>query len=198
VAGNSKRMQGPLTDTMPPEDKDALTECEADFERGQAMEWEGHVLQGEALQRIQRERLYRGTHPSLEAYCRERWDLSKSRAYQLIDYAVLSTIVEVPNEAVARELAPLKFEPDTVQAVWEKVTSDGSRPTAERVRKEVQTITRRTPPDRPSWQRAIAELNRAIDAACVAVSYPVARKEGIAKLSECRAKLDDGIAKLGG
>src|ERR1700694_120460 len=43
--------------------------------------------------------------PFQTGVCRERWELSQSRAYQLIDAAAVSTIVEVKTESQARELA---------------------------------------------------------------------------------------------
>jgi hypothetical protein len=96
------------------------------------------VQVGEALLRIRDEKLYRATHRTFEAYCRERWDLSRSRAYQLLDAYAVSTIVDIQSEAVARELAPFKDDPDAllqIEAVifrgeqatsegWQKVTAE--------------------------------------------------------------------------
>lgn len=42
---------------------------------------------GRALQAIREKRLYRSTHPTFEAYCREKWDFSGRRARQLIGAA---------------------------------------------------------------------------------------------------------------
>lgn len=66
---------------------------------------------GAALIEIRESGLYRSTHPTFEAYCRERWSISKSRAYQLITATEiidrLSTVVDVGpvNEGQARALA---------------------------------------------------------------------------------------------
>ena len=57
--------------------------------------------------------------------------MSRSRSYQLIDVAKISTIVEVPNEAIARELAPLKDNPDAMREAWEEAQANGNgTPTA--------------------------------------------------------------------
>lgn len=69
-----------------------------------------------ALARIRDARLYKPEHETFEAYCRKRWSLGKSRVYQLIDAAgVTSTIVDAglappTNEAQTRELARLPAE----------------------------------------------------------------------------------------
>ena len=60
--------------------------------------------------------------------------MGRARAYQLIDAAVLSTVVDIPNERVARELAPLKDDHDAIRELWRYV---GPRPTADRVREAV-------------------------------------------------------------
>ena len=40
---------------------------------------------GHALMAIREQRLYRQSYQTFEAYLRQRWDLSRPRAYQLID-----------------------------------------------------------------------------------------------------------------
>jgi hypothetical protein len=88
---------------------------------------------GEALRRIQVGQLYRETHETFDAYCRDRWDFAKSRAYQLIQGAAIaeqlavSTNVDnrkktqprpVPqNEAQVRPL--LRVDEDQRGEVWD-------------------------------------------------------------------------------
>lgn len=78
---------------------------------------------GVALLEIRDQRLYRETHSSFEAYCSERWALTRPRAYQLMDSARVVAALGAPealrNEAQARELAPLAAE--DAQKVWERV-----------------------------------------------------------------------------
>ena len=57
-----------------------LAECEKVVERGLAT----FVVVGEALARIRDGRLYRESHKTFEAYCDERWGMSRPRAYQFI------------------------------------------------------------------------------------------------------------------
>ena len=64
---------------------------------------------GRALAEIRDRKLYRASHGTFEEYAGERWLLSRTRAYQMIDAAAVSTIVDSDppaNEAQARELAP--------------------------------------------------------------------------------------------
>jgi hypothetical protein len=116
-----------------------LAECEAVIERGLAT----FIDVGQALLRIRGERLYRETHSTFEAYCRERWDLGRKRAY---DYVVaaevmgalspMGDIAPPAKERVARELAPLRAEPDEMREAWAESIerSNGDQPTAAQVR----------------------------------------------------------------
>lgn len=93
------------------------------------------IATGQALAEIRDSRLYLSVGArTFGAYVKDRFAMSRSRAYQLIDAAVLSTVVDVPNEAVARELAPLKDDHDAIREVWRYV---GPRPTADRVHEAV-------------------------------------------------------------
>jgi hypothetical protein len=57
-----------------------LDQLEAVIERG----IETFVAVGEALMEIRDSRLYKQTHSSFDAYCKERWGFSRRRGYQLI------------------------------------------------------------------------------------------------------------------
>ncbi|MDO9069357.1 MAG: hypothetical protein Q7W05_12975 [Deltaproteobacteria bacterium] len=109
-----------------------------------AINFKGFVAVGKALAEIREERLYREKFKTFEEYCRNLWDMSRPRAYQLIESAQvidnLSTIVDknddilativakndddnddpyavLPiNEAQARELA--RLEPEEQRRVW--------------------------------------------------------------------------------
>lgn len=87
------------------------------------------VKVGNALLEIRDSRLYRQQFPTFEAYCRERWGLKQSRAYQLLDAAVVvgnlqsSTIVELPKtESQARPLT--RLEPEVQRDVWKEVLAE--------------------------------------------------------------------------
>lgn len=115
-----------------------LVDLEATVERGLAT----FVEVGNALMEIRDGRLYRTTHGAFEDYCRERWGFSRQRANQLVDAATLTTTVvsqglpAPTNEAQARELAPLRSEPEKMNEAWAEASSDGE-PTALKVREAV-------------------------------------------------------------
>lgn len=74
---------------------------------------------GIALIRIRDERLYRETFSTFEEYLRRKWDIGRSRAYQLIRAAQvqdnLSTIVNVPERFNEAQLRPLASLPSDLQ-----------------------------------------------------------------------------------
>lgn len=111
---------------------------------------------GTALGEIRDARFYRFTHPTFEDYVRERWGMSRARAYQLMDGAtvarIVSTVVDTPapaSEAVAREMAPMLREAaGSIPDVWqESVRRSGEgTPTAAIVREVVRERTRSIAP----------------------------------------------------
>jgi hypothetical protein len=78
---------------------------------------------GEALMEIRDQRLYQDA--TFEDYCRERWGFSRIHAHRLMDAAEVVRVLPAgntpANEAQARELAPLKDQPDALRDVWGSV-----------------------------------------------------------------------------
>lgn len=99
---------------------------------------------GQALLDIRDQRLYRQTHETFEAYLRERWDMARDRAYQLMGAAeVVKVIPEGPvNEAQARELVPVIHAQgaEVAKQVWERATSTGRPVTAQIVREAAKEV----------------------------------------------------------
>lgn len=94
---------------------------------------------GQALLEIRDTRLYRDSHGTFEDYCRDRWQLDKTRAYQFIGAAevvkMLGDPKELKHETQARELVPLMHEdPKAVKRVWEKVVATNEPITAALIR----------------------------------------------------------------
>lgn len=94
---------------------------------------------GIALSRIRDQRTYRATHATFEDYVQQRWFMSKTRAYQLIESGFvadqMSTIVDVPqieNEGQARALAPIVKEsgPEAAAKVLRDVEATDGKITA--------------------------------------------------------------------
>ena len=112
-------MKQDINESLNKEERENLRRCERIVEQGLTTFTEV----GNALLEIRDKRLYRETHRSFGAYLRERWQLKRSRAHQLIDAAKvaanLSTTVDTPpptNERQVRALSPLP--PEEQQAAW--------------------------------------------------------------------------------
>jgi len=135
-----------------------LAACEAVIERGLAT----FVEVGEALLVIRDERLYRESHATFEDYCRERWSLSRARAYQLIGAAeVVSTVVDngLPapmTERQARELARVP-EPERADVWREALERTEGKPTAAAVREIAHPSTRSEPEPEPVAESTIED-----------------------------------------
>lgn len=119
-----------------------LAACEARIERGLAT----FVDVGQALLEVRDGRLYRAEHGTFEGYCRERWGMSRKRAYDLTAAAEVSAAVsptgDIPapsSERVARELAPLRSDPPRLREAWQSAVEEhGPEPTAAQVRDKVR------------------------------------------------------------
>jgi hypothetical protein len=141
-----------VTELLTAQEGEALAELEQVIERGLTT----FVDVGNALLTIRDERLYRADYATFEDYCRERWGLSRPRAYQLIDAAnTVSTIVDTglpapANEGQARELARV---PEEQRAeIWQQtLDATGGRPTAAAIRQtyqpDPQAVIEATEPD---------------------------------------------------
>ncbi len=115
-----------------------LAECEQTIQRGLST----FIEVGSALLTIRDQRLYRVHYATFEAYCEQRWSLSRGRAYQLINAAEMSTTVDITSERQARELSGL--DGDTAREVFTAATeaTDG-KPTAAAIREAREQIAPR-------------------------------------------------------
>ena len=79
------------------------------------------------MQHVRDGRLYRATHSSFESYCRERWGIGKSYAYQIMASACVavevSATADIKTERAARELS--KVEPEHREEVVRKAAEAG-------------------------------------------------------------------------
>ena len=129
-----------------------LSDLEATIERGLAT----FVEVGEALAQIRDAKLYRESHETFEAYCQERWGFTANRARRLMEASEVAGMVPetVPmgtlNERQARELAPLKAEPEKMaEALAEaadQAQAEDRKPTAADVREAVRKRVDPLPP----------------------------------------------------
>lgn len=136
---------------LSPAERTRLGKLEQTIERGMRT----FVEVGQALAEIRDGLLYRDSHDRFEDYCRERWDFNDRRARQLIEAAEITKILAVApespapkNDAQARELAPLREDPDKLRAAWqEAVEAHDGKPTAQAVHEVVQRYREPQPQD---------------------------------------------------
>lgn len=118
-------------------ERSTLRECERVIERGQAE----FIAVGQALATIKADRLYRQTHRTFDAYCRERWGFSKTQANRLVHasevVAEMAPIGTKPaNEAQARELA--RVPPEQREQTWQEYSESTDKPTAAGLREHIE------------------------------------------------------------
>lgn len=134
-----------------------LAACEEVIERGIA----SFVETGEALMRVRDARLYRATHATFEAYCQDRWSMTRQHANRTIAAAEvisgLEPISSTPaNEAQARELAPLRGQPEKLREAWDDAQTRGNgKPTAELVREVVQEVQEKNDAALERWRERV-------------------------------------------
>jgi hypothetical protein len=132
-----------------------LDQAERRIESAKATIEQAFAVIGRELREIRDAGLYKVGYTTFEAYLAERWGFSRSRAYRLIDAAVVaeavSPIGDIPNERQARELAPLLRDDGerAVAEVWRDLhTKNGNGVTAAKVRSAVRE--RAEPPPVPA------------------------------------------------
>ena len=130
---------GPLST----EETKVLRECEGLIRR----HFWAFTEVGRALARIRDEGLYRGTHGTFEAYVRDRWDISRARAYELIGAEVvvknLSGMPDIRLPANVRQAQPLTvLEPAEQRQAWAQVVASapGGQITARHVAAVVKDL----------------------------------------------------------
>ena len=93
------------------------------------------VAVGAALSEIRDAKLYRATHASFDAYCRDRWGWGRSYAYRLMEASEVAASPigdSIANEAQAREVArvPEEKRAEVVSRAVERAETAGRDLTA--------------------------------------------------------------------
>ncbi len=167
-----------MTVEVLPSPRERLAACEHVIERGMA----SFIEVGNALAEIRDSRLYLEKNATFEEYCRDRWNLSRKRAYDQIAAASVSHMCDIENERQALALVPLKDDPDLLREVWQAVIDSGERPTAALVRKAINP-----PEDKEdtftddTWKHVLDMLDELREVKRVAASVPERRKAATAK-----------------
>lgn len=126
------KLPAPVTSTpLSAKEAKRLESCEQQIERN----LRGFFEAGSALAAINQERLYRATHPTFDAYCKERWNFGRGYAYRLMDGAEIARDIatspigdKVPppiNEAQVRPL--VKIDKADRAEVWQRAVKAAPR-----------------------------------------------------------------------
>ena len=99
-----------------------LEACEQTIRMGMST----FVEVGQALAMIRDQKLYRDTHKTFQAYCKDRWGRSREWAYMLMNASDACENVyestQIPSQTQARELA--KAPPAEQAEVWDEVVAE--------------------------------------------------------------------------
>lgn len=136
-------------------ERDDLFRLEGNVERGLAAWFEA----ANAMHEIETRKLYRETHESFAAYCKERWNLGLPHVRTLIksakatDSLVTAGLPEPPSTTQALQLA--RLSPDKAQVAWRRaLEASQGRPTAAIVKAEVEKLL---PPQPQRGARAVVK-----------------------------------------
>lgn len=113
------------------DEKVQLSQCGKVIEKG----FNTFTEVGNALFEIRNNKLYREYHTTFEEYCKEKWQIKRQRAYELMDSAGIVNILseisdksEVQKDAVVIKesyaAALGKIPEDIRNEVWQKVVED--------------------------------------------------------------------------
>ncbi len=124
-----------------------LNQLEKIIEKGMS-----HFVEvGTALLIIQKEKLYKLIFQTFEEYCKERWDLKRQRAYELIGAAQISqNLSEISDNLPKKEshaAALASLEPEQQKEAWKKVveTAPEGKVTARHVEEIVEGLAMARP-----------------------------------------------------
>lgn len=130
-----------VVETLSNKERRRLSELESTITEG--MRW--YEQAGQALAEIRDAKLYRDSHATFAEYCKDKWDVTVRRAYQLMEASTASenvkkiTHLEIPNESVAREFSKL---PEKIQVrVAKKLVKSKEILTAKSVEIVAQKLT---------------------------------------------------------
>lgn len=113
------------------EEKVRLTQCEKIIEKG----FNTFTEVGNALFEIRNNKLYRENHTTFEEYCKEKWQIKRQRAYELMDAAgIVNTLSEISDKSELSKQSVIikeshaaalgKIPEDIRNEVWQKVVGE--------------------------------------------------------------------------
>jgi hypothetical protein len=143
-----------MTKQLTKEEQHELERCEVVIKQG----LETFVEVGHALIIIRDKRLYRLEYKRFEDYCRDKWGMSRPRAYEMIGASKVIGNVSATADILPqteRQARPLtKLEPEIQREAWAEVTERYKDAPEKITAKEVEQVARQ-------WQPYSEELKQA-------------------------------------
>jgi hypothetical protein len=144
VGAMHEEQNADIAELLSQQERKTLTACEKTI----TANIRSFVKVGESLRAIRDRRLYRETHKTFEAYCRDRWDFTRTHGYRLIASAetmeVLSPVGGALPTAETQVRPLLQFDLADRPKVWQDVCarlgSATSRGRANQVNEIVQDL----------------------------------------------------------
>ena len=129
------------------DEKVRFNQCEAIIEKG----FNTFTEVGNALFEIRNNKLYRENHTTFEEYCKEKWQIKRQRAYELMDAAgIVNTLSEISdkiepskntvNIKESHAAALGKIPEDIRGEVWQEVVKEQQSTGKAITAKYIQTI----------------------------------------------------------
>ena len=146
------------------------------------------VKAGWALMKIRDKRLYRETHDTFEKFCRERWDMSASRARQLIGAAhvieVIASVTPRNTPETEYQTRPLVGMPEEQQVdAWQTASRNGTHsPTSAEVARSAASVEYLAGLSAPEQMEEVKRQEAGVMRADRKLDQKHAAEKGLAKL----------------
>jgi hypothetical protein len=151
-----------VSEPLNQQERETLTSCEKTI----AINIQTFVKVGEALRAIRDARLYRESHKTFEAYCRDRWNYGRAHAHRVISASetvkALSPIGDILPTAETQVRPLLQFDLADRPKVWAdvraRIVSSHGRCTTRQVSQAIQELIQYS--DDELYRRHRAEIRK--------------------------------------
>ena len=137
---------------------------------------------GFALMQIRDNRLYREIYGTFEEYCKEKWDISRPRAYELMKAAEVKDNLSATADIPERHLRPLTRikDPEQQREVYQKAveTAPGGKVTAKHIEETIKEVKKDKEPEKKEGEYKYTKTYPVTDA-LIFVGFAISQLERI-------------------
>lgn len=174
-----------MTQVLSIDERNELERCEVVIKQG----LETFIEVGQALLTIREKRLYRLEFSTFEDYCRDRWGIKKSTAYQLISASEVIENVRHGGQILPqseRQARPLtQLQPEVQREAWKEVVQQAEQTNQPITAAKVQDVVNTFKQAKQEYREA-KEIQRAeqLQKKTEGTTIPIDQLERIAKLEK--------------